>query len=81
MKTKTFTALIYEEEGMYIARCKELFITATGVTKEEAISNLKKLIEEYSKDYKLKEISSYQSKALGEAEEIKFECNLYEGKN
>ena len=57
MKIKTFTALIYEEEEIYIARCKELLVTATGTTKGEVISNLKKLIESYSKEYKLKELN------------------------
>jgi len=79
MKVRTFVALIYKESVFYVARCRELLITATGSTKEEAVSNLRKLIEEYSKDYKLKELNNYPSKSLGEeVEEIKFECNLYD---
>ncbi len=73
---KKFTALVYKEEGIYIARCKEYLITEIGNTEEEAISKLRSAIKDYSKKYKLKEIKQDISKYFKEAKEIEFEIDL-----
>lgn len=36
-----------EEDGVFIARCVELEITSDGLTKEEAVANLKEALDCY----------------------------------
>lgn len=81
MEIRNFTALIYKEEDKYIARCKELLIVGTGSSVDEAVNDLKHLIESYSKEYKLRELKKYP-KSLGEnAEEITFSATIGDGKD
>jgi len=45
--TRTFTAILQEEGGMYVATCPEVGTVSQGVTVEEAIANLKEATEAY----------------------------------
>ena len=45
MATKTFSAVLTEEDGGYVSLCTELDIASQGETIEEAIANLKEAVE------------------------------------
>ncbi|MGB3509343.1 MAG: type II toxin-antitoxin system HicB family antitoxin [Microcoleaceae cyanobacterium] len=47
MKTKSFTAIVYREEDMYIAECPEIGTVDQGATIEEALANLKEATKLY----------------------------------
>lgn len=47
MKTKTFTAIVYKDEDMYVAECSEVGTVDQGETIEEAIANLKEATRLY----------------------------------
>ena len=47
MKTKSFTAIVYQEDDMYIAECPEVGTVDQGSTIEEALANLKEAIGLY----------------------------------
>jgi len=42
---RRFTAMIYRENGGYVALCPELDVASQGVSVEEASSNLREAIE------------------------------------
>jgi predicted RNase H-like HicB family nuclease len=44
---KTLTALVYKEEGVYVAECPEVGTASQGDTIEEAVANLKEATELY----------------------------------
>ncbi len=44
----TFTAIIQEDEDMYVAKCSEIGTVSQGKTIEEAVANLKEATELYS---------------------------------
>ena len=44
MKRK-FTASVFREEDWYIAQCLEVDIASQGITKDEALSNLREALE------------------------------------
>ena len=44
---KTFTAVLYMEENMYIAQCPEVGTVSQGETAEEAVANLREATELY----------------------------------
>ena len=52
---KTFTAIVHQEEGMYIATCPEVGTASQGHTIEEAVANLKEATELYLEEFPLKE--------------------------
>jgi len=58
MKTKSFTAIVYQEDDMYIAECPEVGTVDQGSTIEEALANLKEAtrlyLEECPLPHKLK---------------------------
>ena len=46
MMSKTnLTALIWEEEGVFVSKCPEIEVASAGDTPQEALSNLKEAIE------------------------------------
>jgi predicted RNase H-like HicB family nuclease len=47
MATKTFTAVLYKENNLYVAECPEVGTASQGKTIEEAIANLKEATELY----------------------------------
>ena len=47
MDTKTFTAIVYKEEDMYVAECPEVGTVDQGETIEEAIANLEEATRLY----------------------------------
>ncbi|NER34201.1 MAG: type II toxin-antitoxin system HicB family antitoxin [Oscillatoria sp. SIO1A7] len=47
MKTKTFTAIVYQEDDMYVAECTEVGTVDQGATIEEAVANLKEATRLY----------------------------------
>lgn len=57
MTTKTFTAIVHQEDDLYIADCPEVGTVSQGKTIEEAISNLKEATELYLEEFPLPETS------------------------
>ncbi|NKQ38808.1 MAG: type II toxin-antitoxin system HicB family antitoxin [Methanosarcinales archaeon] len=57
MTTRTFTAVLYKEEDLYVAECPEVGTVSQGYTIEEAIANLKEATELYLEEFSLPEIS------------------------
>lgn len=51
MKTSTFTAVIHEEEDVYVAECPEVGTVSQGNTIDEAINNLKEATELYLEEF------------------------------
>ena len=51
MKISTFTAVIHEEEAVYVAECPEVGTVSQGNTIDEAISNLKEATELYLEEF------------------------------
>ncbi len=51
MKTKTFTAVVYKEEDMWVAECPEVGTVSQGYTIEETINNLKEATELYLEEF------------------------------
>ncbi|HEX30330.1 TPA: type II toxin-antitoxin system HicB family antitoxin [Candidatus Poribacteria bacterium] len=47
MGARTFIAIIYKEEDIYVAECPEVGTVSQGYTIEEAIANLKEATELY----------------------------------
>ncbi|WP_153038537.1 type II toxin-antitoxin system HicB family antitoxin [Nodularia spumigena] len=44
---RTFTAIVYWEEDVYVAECPEVGTASQGETIEEALANLKEATELY----------------------------------
>jgi predicted RNase H-like HicB family nuclease len=57
MATRTFTAVVYKEEDLYVAECPEVGTVSQGYTVEEAIANLKEATELYLEEFPLPDIS------------------------
>jgi predicted RNase H-like HicB family nuclease len=47
MTVQTFTAIVYEEDDVYVAECPEVGTSSYGDTIEEALANLKEATELY----------------------------------
>ncbi|MHB8633961.1 MAG: type II toxin-antitoxin system HicB family antitoxin [Thermoplasmatota archaeon] len=47
----TLTAILIEEDGMYVARCPEVGTVSQGATVEEALANLKESTEVYLEEF------------------------------
>ncbi len=52
---KTFTAVLHQEEDMFVAECPEVGTFSQGKTLEEAIDNLKEATELYLEEFALGE--------------------------
>lgn len=48
---KTLTAVLHEEEDMYVAECPEVGTVSQGKTIEKALANLKEATELYLKEF------------------------------
>jgi predicted RNase H-like HicB family nuclease len=55
--TKTFTAIVYWEEDVYVAECPDIGTASQGDTIEEALANLKEATELYLEEFPLPETS------------------------
>jgi len=44
MAARTFTAVLHQEEDLYVAECPEVGTVSQGYTMEEAIANLKEAL-------------------------------------
>lgn len=53
MVTRTFTAALHKEDGLYVAECPEVGTVSQGYTIEEAIANLKEATELYLEEFPL----------------------------
>jgi predicted RNase H-like HicB family nuclease len=53
----TFTAIIHQEDDLYVAECPEVGTASQGATIAEAISNLKEATELYLEEFPLKPFS------------------------
>ncbi len=51
---ETFTAVIWKEEDMFIAKCVEVGTVSQGSTIEEALKNLKDATELYLEEFPVK---------------------------
>ena len=47
MAMRTFTAIVYKEDDVYVAECLEAGTSSYGDTIEEALANLKEATELY----------------------------------
>ena len=56
MSMRTFTALLYKEEELYVAECPEVGTASQGDTIEEALANLKEATELYLEEFPLPNI-------------------------
>lgn len=52
---KTFTAIVHDEEGIYVAECPEIGTASQGKTIEEAVANLKEATELYLEEFPIKD--------------------------
>lgn len=41
---QTFTASVWQEDGLYVAQCREVEIASQGETRQEALDNLSEAI-------------------------------------
>jgi predicted RNase H-like HicB family nuclease len=55
--SRTFTAVLYREEDVYVAECPEVGTASQGETIEEAIANLKEATELYLEEFSIPETS------------------------
>ncbi|WP_245529346.1 type II toxin-antitoxin system HicB family antitoxin [Methanofollis liminatans] len=52
MKRSALTAVLREEDGVYVSECPELGVATCGDTPEEALVNLKEAVEVYLENAK-----------------------------
>jgi predicted RNase H-like HicB family nuclease len=57
MKIKSFTAIVYKEDDMYIAECPEVGTVDQGETIEQAIAGLKEATRLYLEEFPLSQTS------------------------
>ncbi len=55
--SRTFTAVVYREDDVYVAECPEVGTASQGETIEEASANLKEATELYLEEFPLPESS------------------------
>jgi len=53
MSVKTFTAVVHQENDLYVAECPEIGTVSQGRTVEEAVANLKEATELYLEEFEL----------------------------
>ncbi len=51
MHESTFTAVLHQEEDLYVAECPEVGTVSQGTTIEEAVANLKEATELYLQEF------------------------------
>ncbi len=52
MKEFNVTAVIWQEDEVYVSKCPELEVTSAGDTPQEALENLKEAVELYIENAK-----------------------------
>jgi len=55
MSARTFAAVIYKEQDLYVAECPEIGTVSQGYTIEEAVANLKEATELYLEEFPMPE--------------------------
>jgi len=53
MKEFNVTAVIWQEEDVYVSKCPELEVASAGDTPQEALENLKEAVELYIENAKI----------------------------
>jgi predicted RNase H-like HicB family nuclease len=53
MTTKTFTAIVHQEDDLFVADCPEVGTVSQGRTIDEAIANLKEATELHLEEFPL----------------------------
>lgn len=53
---KTFIAIVYQEDELYVAECPEVGTASQGDTIEEALANLKEATELYLEEFPMQNI-------------------------
>jgi predicted RNase H-like HicB family nuclease len=53
MKEFNVTAVIWEEDDVYVSKCPELEVASAGDTPQEALENLKEAVELYIENAKI----------------------------
>jgi len=51
MSARTFAAMLYQEQDLYVAECPEIGTVSQGYTIEEAVANLKEATELYLEEF------------------------------
>jgi predicted RNase H-like HicB family nuclease len=57
LASRTFTAILYWEEDVYVAECPEVGTASQGETVEEALANLKEATELYLEEFPLPKVT------------------------
>ncbi|NJL82818.1 MAG: type II toxin-antitoxin system HicB family antitoxin [Chloroflexaceae bacterium] len=57
MKSRSFTVILYKEDGMYVAECPEVGTVDQGETIEQAITGLREATRLYLEEFSLPETS------------------------
>jgi predicted RNase H-like HicB family nuclease len=57
--TKTFTAIVHQEDGLYVAECSETGTASQGETIEKALANLQEATELYLEEFPVKSLSRH----------------------
>lgn len=57
MTVRTFTAILYKEDDLFVAECPEVGTASQGYTIEEALANLKEATELYLEEFPMPEVS------------------------
>jgi len=55
MKERTFTAVVYKEDDIFVAECPEVGTVSQGYTIEEALENIKEATELYLEEFPISE--------------------------
>jgi predicted RNase H-like HicB family nuclease len=55
--TYTFTAIVHQEDTLYVADCPEVGTVSQGATIEEALANLKEATELYLEEFPVRPTS------------------------
>ena len=56
MAARIFSAVLHQEDDLYVAECPEVGTVSQGYTVEEALANLKEATELYLEEVKLPDI-------------------------
>jgi predicted RNase H-like HicB family nuclease len=56
MVARTLSAILHQEDDLYVAECPQVGTVSQGYTVEEAINNLKEATELYPEEVKLPDI-------------------------
>jgi predicted RNase H-like HicB family nuclease len=74
MKEFNVTAVIWQEDKIYVSKCPELEIASAGDTPQEALENLKEAVELYIENAKILGILDDFTASIGSSN--KFTSNI-----